>query len=91
MDDKSQDYFYIDFQTDTNGDYISIGKEESKIKSFLYDYGRWGTTQDDIFENCGKKICDDVLKGYNGIILAYDQTVSGKTNTLLGIKKLIIN
>ena len=58
---------------------------ESKNKSYYFDYvGDENTTQNDIFEQCGKKICDYSLEGYNGTIFAYGQTGSGKTYTLLG-------
>ena len=54
-------------------------------KDFYYDYvGDENSTQNDIFEHCGKKICDYSLEGYNGTIFAYGQTGSGKTYTLLG-------
>ena len=58
---------------------------DSKNKEFFYDYiGDENSTQNDIFEHCGKKICDYSLEGYNGTIFAYGQTGSGKTYTLLG-------
>ena len=58
---------------------------DSKKKEFFYDFvGDEYTTQKDIFEQCGKKICDYSLEGYNGTIFAYGQTGSGKTYTLLG-------
>ena len=60
-------------------------KIDSKNKEFFYDFvGNEYTTQNDIFEQCGKKICDYSLEGYNGTIFAYGQTGSGKTYTLLG-------
>ena len=60
-------------------------KIDSKNKEFFYDFvGDEYTTQNDIFEKCGKKICDYSLEGYNGTIFAYGQTGSGKTYTLLG-------
>lgn len=66
----------------TNNNSILI---DSKKKEFFYDYiGNEYTTQNDIFEHCGKKICDYSLEGYNGTIFAYGQTGSGKTYTLLG-------
>ena len=62
---------------------------ESKKKEFFYDYvGDKDSTQNDIFEHCGKKICDHSLEGYNTTIFAYGQTGSGKTYTLLGKKIL---
>ena len=63
-------------------------KTPSKIeKKYLFDYiGEKSSTQEEIFEQCGKNICDHALKGYNCTIFAYGQTGSGKTYTLLGKK-----
>ena len=63
-------------------------KTPSKIeKKYLFDYiGEKNSTQEEIFEQCGKNICDHALKGYNCTIFAYGQTGSGKTYTLLGKK-----
>ena len=66
----------------SNSNTISI---PSKKKEFTYDYIEdENSTQKDIFEHCGKKICDYALEGYNTTIFAYGQTGSGKTYTLLG-------
>ena len=66
----------------SNSNTISI---PSKNKEFIYDYIEdENSTQKDIFEHCGKKICDYALEGYNTTIFAYGQTGSGKTYTLLG-------
>ena len=55
--------------------------------SYQYDYiAGENSTQNEIFENCAKKICDYSLEGYNGTIFAYGQTGSGKTHTLFGPK-----
>ena len=35
-----------------------------------------------VFEDVGKGIVDDVLCGFNGTIIAYGQTSSGKTHTM---------
>ena len=78
-DDINQKYSSIKV---SNSNSISI---ISKKKDFFYDYiGDENSTQNDIFEHCGKKICDYALEGYNGTIFAYGQTGSGKTYTLLG-------
>ena len=54
---------------------------------YQYDYiAGENSTQNEIFENCAKKICDYSLEGYNGTIFAYGQTGSGKTHTLFGPK-----
>ena len=78
-EDYSQKYAPIDV---SNSNSISILSEN---KEYFFDYiGEENSTQNDIFERCGKKICDYALEGYNGTIFAYGQTGSGKTYTLLG-------
>ena len=42
------------------------------------------STQNEIYENVGKRIVDDVMEGYNGTIFAYGQSGSGKTYTMYG-------
>ncbi|XP_068942547.1 kinesin-1 heavy chain isoform X2 [Petaurus breviceps papuanus] len=42
------------------------------------------TTQEQVYNDCAKKIVKDVLEGYNGTIFAYGQTSSGKTHTMEG-------
>ena len=54
-------------------------------KTYYYDYvANMNSTQEEMFQHCAKRICDNSLKGYNGTIFAYGQTGSGKTFTLLG-------
>ena len=54
-------------------------------KTYYYDYvANMNSTQEEMFQHCAKKICDNSLKGYNCTIFAYGQTGSGKTFTLLG-------
>uniref|UniRef100_A0A8C6Y430 Kinesin-like protein n=1 Tax=Naja naja TaxID=35670 RepID=A0A8C6Y430_NAJNA len=40
------------------------------------------TSQEQVYNDCAKKIVKDVLEGYNGTIFAYGQTSSGKTHTM---------
>lgn len=42
------------------------------------------TTQEQMFEEAGRQIVDACLLGYNGTILTYGQTNSGKTYTIFG-------
>lgn len=42
------------------------------------------STQKDIFNNIAKETVSDVLAGYNGTILTYGQSSSGKTYTMYG-------
>jgi ribulose bisphosphate carboxylase small subunit len=41
-------------------------------------------SQEDIFACCGQPVVDAVLDGFNASILAYGQTSSGKTYTMMG-------
>ena len=69
----------------SNNNSLSVHSENDETKEFFYDYiADEKATQNEIFENCAKKICDDSLEGKNCTIFAYGQTGSGKTYTLLG-------
>ena len=43
-------------------------------------------SQADVYREVAQPVVDDVLRGYNGTILAYGQTGAGKTHTLSSIK-----
>jgi type II secretory ATPase GspE/PulE/Tfp pilus assembly ATPase PilB-like protein len=45
-------------------------------------------SQEACFNSCALKVVDDVLCGYNGTILAYGQSGSGKTYTMSGDPKV---
>ena len=61
-------------------------------KTFYYDYvANMNSTQEELFQHCAKRICDNSLNGYNGTIFAYGQTGSGKTYTMVGIQDIAIN
>ena len=73
---------------DENSSLIKV-EDNNKIliepDTFSFDYvGKEDSKQKDIFEHCGKKLCDDSLEGYNATIFAYGRTGSGKTYTILG-------
>jgi len=42
------------------------------------------STQEEVFERVGKPVLDSIRNGYNGTIMAYGQTSSGKTHTMQG-------
>ena len=42
------------------------------------------TTQEEVFQDTSKEIINSVIQGYNGTIMAYGQTSSGKTYTMKG-------
>eukprot|EP01138_Halocafeteria_seosinensis_P005431 gb/GECG01005552.1/.p1 GENE.gb/GECG01005552.1/~~gb/GECG01005552.1/.p1 ORF type:complete len:1139 (+),score=187.64 gb/GECG01005552.1/:1-3417(+) len=54
-----------------------------KKKRFVYDRAFSSTSsQDDVYNEVGGPIVADVMAGYNGSILAYGQTGTGKTYTM---------
>lgn len=42
------------------------------------------TNQKEVFQDAGLEIVESVLEGFNGTVLAYGQTSSGKTFTMTG-------
>lgn len=63
----------------------AVQGEPPKIYSFdaVFDTD---STQVDIYNETARPIVDKVLQGYNGTILAYGQTGTGKTYTMSGAK-----
>ncbi|KAM9090218.1 kinesin-1 heavy chain isoform 2-T2 [Megaptera novaeangliae] len=63
------------------------GEDTITIASKPYAFDRVfqsNTSQEQVYNDCAKKIVKDVLEGYNGTIFAYGQTSSGKTHTMEG-------
>lgn len=54
---------------------------------FHFDSIIQSTSQEATFNDCGLKIVEDFLCGYNGTVLAYGQSGSGKTFTMSGDPK----
>ncbi|KAF9285543.1 Kinesin-like protein kif15 [Mortierella alpina] len=64
--------------------HISIGTA-SRNDTFTYDcVGGENTSQEQVFNDVGRTIVEQCVKGYNGTIFAYGQTGSGKTYTMHG-------
>ncbi|KAJ6666654.1 hypothetical protein lerEdw1_020378 [Lerista edwardsae] len=74
----------------TRGDkYIAKFQNEDTVviasKPYAFDrVFQSHTSQEQVYNDCAKKIVKDVLEGYNGTIFAYGQTSSGKTHTMEG-------
>ncbi|XP_003222006.1 kinesin-1 heavy chain [Anolis carolinensis] len=74
----------------TRGDkYIAKFQSEDTVviasKPYAFDrVFQSHTSQEQVYNDCAKKIVKDVLEGYNGTIFAYGQTSSGKTHTMEG-------
>lgn len=66
-------------------------KRPASIKQFTFDSvyvpdssSSIGAEQEQIFNNLGKELLDHSFEGYNSTILAYGQTSSGKSYTMMG-------
>ncbi|CAM4521696.1 unnamed protein product [Lepidochelys olivacea] len=74
----------------TRGDkYVAKFQGEDTViiasKPYVFDHVfQSSTSQEQVYNDCAKKIVKDVLEGYNGTIFAYGQTSSGKTHTMEG-------
>jgi hypothetical protein len=52
----------------------------NEMKTYTFDHvAGQSTTQDNMFDSCGKPIVESCLDGYNGTIFCYGQTGAGKT------------
>lgn len=59
--------------------------DRGQDKTFSFDATFDGScTQQEVFEQTGAPIVDNVFEGYNGTIFCYGQTGSGKTHTMEG-------
>jgi hypothetical protein len=58
---------------------------KSEDISFMYDHVfDMDSTQDEVFEKVGDPVLNNIIDGFNGTIMAYGQTSSGKTHTMQG-------
>lgn len=69
----------ISISMDSAPDTFTNASQTAKY-SFEFDkvFDRYAT-QEDVYEDVGKGLIDDVLDGFNAAIIAYGQTGSGKT------------
>ena len=71
-------------RTDSNRIFLAA-KKESEKKSYSFDaVFDPASVQKDVYCTVAKPVVDSVLQGYNGTILAYGQTGTGKTHTMIG-------
>ena len=55
------------------------------LKEFQYDHILdMDSNQDQAYSLLASPVVNDVLNGFNGVIMAYGQTGSGKTHTIFG-------
>ncbi|KAG9397062.1 Kinesin motor domain [Carpediemonas membranifera] len=63
--------------------HVAVEKSLGETKKYNFDHVLGpDTTQQKVFEACGMEVVDSCLNGYNGTIMAYGQTGTGKTFTL---------
>lgn len=77
----------IDFAITKNSQVkIKTNKKNEQDYNFNFDYAfNIDTEQKEVFEVVARPVIDGVFEGWNGTILAYGQTSSGKTFTMQGM------
>jgi kinesin family protein 3/17 len=61
------------------------GDKSFEPREFIFtDIAGQKSNNQQCFEKICKNMCDAVLEGYNGVLMAYGQTGCGKTYTMLG-------
>ena len=64
---------------------LTPSTDHSTSQIFEFDHIFFpGCSQEEVFRLCALPILEDLLQGFNGTILAYGQTSSGKTHTISG-------
>lgn len=64
---------------------LIIKDPKSDDISFMYDHVfDMDSTQEEVFDKVGDPVLNNILDGFNGTIMAYGQTSSGKTHTMQG-------
>lgn len=83
----------VEFEADTKvivrgvNDQAGSRGENQQSFSKVYEFSRvfdWNSSQEEVYDNSCRQIVDSVLQGYNGSIIAYGQTGTGKTYTMEG-------
>eukprot|EP01084_Bolivina_argentea_P137946 242943_1 len=86
VEQKSQNTRKIDIQVTGKGKLLSVyGKEQHQHKNYSFDEVMDEKTKPAIvFTKIAQPICDGIIQGYNGTIITYGQSGSGKTYTMMG-------
>lgn len=70
----------------------SVGDEEDEVKQYKFDQCVWSFDSNDphytdngqFYQSIGPEVIKDLYQGFNMCLLAYGQTSSGKTYTMMG-------
>lgn len=66
---------------------LSLVKQDIEQRDFKFDQVLdVNSNQDQAYDSLAKPVTQDILNGFNGVIMAYGQTGSGKTHTIFGSK-----
>lgn len=66
---------------------ISLLRHDYEPRDYYFDHVlSENSQQSEAYEQISRPVVQDVLDGYNGVIMAYGQTGSGKTHTIFGSK-----
>lgn len=60
------------------------GGSKQELLSFSCDAVLDNASQEAVFDEVARPICDDVLNGFNGTIMCYGQTGAGKSFSMVG-------
>lgn len=92
--DNKQDVCIVRPNPSSISNSIDIDSKTYDLISFTNDFIHWSTgdsridpeyaTQQRVYNDVGKPIVDNALKGYNCCVFAYGQTGSGKTYSMIG-------
>ena len=75
----------VDFCEDNKSVKINSQYENGQDLNFVFDHVFSPSgTQEEVYEKAAKPIIEAVFQGFNGTVLAYGQTSSGKTYTMSG-------
>ena len=82
---KSQELLTQHISADKKTIKLANPSKPEGLKEYTFDYiFSSDSTQEEIYSTIAEPIIKDIFKGFNGIILAFGQTSSGKTFTMYG-------
>ena len=66
---------------------LSLVRPDYENREFYFDRALApGAKQAETYDEVARPVVQDVIDGFNGVVMAYGQTGSGKTHTIFGSK-----
>lgn len=84
QDELSSPSLTLDFLSNTS---VSVKNQYDDNFPLIFSFDQIflpETTQQEVYEQAAEPIIDSVFQGFNGTLMAYGQTASGKTFTMMG-------